>query len=278
MPAPNTVAEFLALVKKSSLVEAARLDSFLGHAGDCADPEEDPQILAAKMVGQGLVTQFQAEQYLLGKWRGFTIGKYRVLERLGFGGTGTVYLAEHMFVRRRVAVKVLPQTKADNPAALGRFYREARAAGTLDHPNLVKCHDVDQDGNLHFLVMEFVDGTNLQELVTKFGPLTLERAAHCVKQAALGLQHAHDNGLVHRDVKPANLILDRQGEVRVADLGLARFYWPGSTTTRTCSRSSTTTRTCWAPPTTSPPSRRSTATRWTSGRTSTASAAPSTSC
>ena len=171
-----------------------------------------------------MITQFQAEQFLLGKWRGFTIGKYKVLERLGFGGTGTVYLCEHLMVRRKVAVKVLPATKADNPAALGRFYREARAAGVLDHPNLVKCHDIDQDGSLHFLVMDFVDGSSLQTIITKFGPMPIEFAAHSIKQAAHGMQHAHEAGLVHRDIKPANILLDRKGTIRVLDLGLARFF------------------------------------------------------
>jgi serine/threonine protein kinase len=120
---------------------------------------------------------------------------------------------------------VLPATKADNPAALGRFYREARAAGVLDHPNLVKAHDIDQDGGLHFLVMDYVDGTNLQEIVARFGPMPPARAAHCVCQAAEGLQHAHERaGVIHRDIKPANILLDRTGTVRVLDLGLARFF------------------------------------------------------
>src|SRR5262249_23735228 len=159
----------------------------------------------------------------LGKWRGFTIGKYKVLERLGFGGSGSVYLCEHLIVQRKVAVKVLPHSRSESPAALGRFYREARAAGVLDHPNLVKCHDVDQRNGLHFLVMDYVDGTNLQELVTRFGPMDVTRAAHYICQASLGLQYAHDVGLIHRDVKPANILVDRIGIVRILDLGLARF-------------------------------------------------------
>ncbi len=118
-----------------------------------------------------------------------------------------------------------PVSKADNPAAVGRFYREAaRRGAVLDHPNLVKAHDIDQDNGLHFLVMEYVDGTSLQEIVARFGPLSIERAAHYTRQAALGLQAAHEGGLIHRDIKPANILLDRQGVVRVLDLGLARFF------------------------------------------------------
>src|SRR4029077_18306313 len=111
---------------RSGLINAQRLDDALRPQ---SDEEARPPQMAKRLVAAGLLTQFQAEQFLLGKWRGFTIGKYKVLEKLGFGGNGTVYLCEHMVVRRKVAIKVLPATKADNPAALGRFYREARAAG-----------------------------------------------------------------------------------------------------------------------------------------------------
>ncbi len=220
MPAPSTPAELLELVLKSELVAPQRLDALLAQS----PPGGSVKHLADRLVGAGLITRFHAEQFLQGRWRGFTIGKYRVLERIGSGGMGTVYLAEHQVVGRRVAIKVLPTSQADSPAALGRFYREARASGVLDHPNLVKAHDVDQDGNLHFLVMDYVDGTNLQDVVTRFGALSVERACHYIRQAALGLQAAHDAGLVHRDIKPANIVLERTGTVRLLDLGLARFY------------------------------------------------------
>jgi serine/threonine protein kinase len=221
MPAPTKTDDFLDLVRKSGLVSPDELETFSQQVN--AD-EITPKKTASMLVGAGLVTYFQAEQFLLGKWRGFTIGKYKVLERLGFGGTGTVYLCEHLQVHRKVAVKVLPITKSDNPAALGRFYREARAAGILEHPNLVKCHDVDQDNGLHFLVMDYVDGSSLQHIIGKFGPMAVERAAGYMRQAALGLQAAHQAGLVHRDIKPANILVDRRGVVRVLDLGLARFF------------------------------------------------------
>jgi serine/threonine protein kinase len=224
MPAPNTIDEFLDVIRRSDLIAAERLDAFL--AGQ--DGTSKPSQLAARMVAAGLITQFHAEQFLRGKWRGFVIGKYKVLERIGFGGNGTVYLCEHVVVRRRVAIKVLPNSKLDSPTALTRFYREARAAGALDHPHLVKAHDVDEENGVHFLVMDYVDGTNLQDLVSRCGPLDPVRAANCVAQVALGLQAAHDAGLVHRDVKPSNILIDRSGVVRVADLGLARFFCDAS--------------------------------------------------
>src|SRR5207247_730125 len=168
---------------------------------------------------------FQAEQFLAGKWRRFTLGKYKVLERLGAGGMGSVYLCEHKLMRRRVAVKVLPTAKAADPASLERFYREARAVAALDHPNIIRAYDVDHEEDLHFLVMEYVDGLSLQDLVRKSGPLAPATAANYIGQAARGLQHAHEvAGLVHRDIKPGNLIVDRGGTVKILDMGLARFF------------------------------------------------------
>src|SRR5215467_16119130 len=118
MPAPSTIDEFRA---------AGQMPA-------------DPAKLAIQLVRDGILTHFQAEQFLQGKWRRFTIGKYKVLERLGSGGMGSVYLCEHKFMRRRVAVKVLPAAKAEDQASLERFYREARAAAALDHPNIVRAY------------------------------------------------------------------------------------------------------------------------------------------
>ena len=110
------------------------------------------------------------------------------------------------------------------PVGLERFYREARAVAALDHPNIVRAYDIDQDDNLHFLVMEYVDGSNLQDLVKKVGPLDPIRACHYIYGAAVGLQHAHEIGLVHRDIKPGNILVDRTGVVKILDMGLARFF------------------------------------------------------
>ncbi len=224
MPLPVTAEQFVALVRKSNLADAERLDALL-QGGTAAGAEPAPAELARRLVDAGLLTNFQSEQLLQGKWRGFTIGKFKVLERLGSGGMGSVYLCEHMTMRHKVAVKVLPIAKAQDPAALGRFYREARAAGVLDHPNLVRAHDIDQEGELHYLVMDYVDGVNLQRLVMKTtGPLPVDRACHYTYQAAHGLDHAFKAGLVHRDIKPANVLIDRTGTVKILDLGLARFF------------------------------------------------------
>ncbi len=224
MAAPASADEFLDLVRKSGVVDEKRLDTYVQQLRASGSMPDEPGKLAGYMVRDGLLTHFQAEQFLLGKWRRFTIGKYKVLERLGSGGMGSVYLCEHKFMRRRVAVKVLPAAKAEDPSSLERFYREARAAAALDHPNIVRAYDIDQDENLHFLVMEYVDGASLQEIIKKTGPMPVLRAAHYIRQSAIGLQHAHEAGLVHRDIKPGNLLVDRTGIVKVLDMGLARFF------------------------------------------------------
>jgi serine/threonine protein kinase len=225
MPAPTTIDEFLDLVRKSGVVEDKRLAAHLDKLRAGGQMPPDPLRLAQQLVRDGVLTHFQAEQFLQGKWRRFTIGKYKVLERLGSGGMGSVYLCEHLLMRRRVAVKVLPAAKAEDSSSLERFYREARAVAALDHPNIVRAYDIDQDDNLHFLVMEHVDGSSLQEIIKRTGTMDVLRAAHYIRQAALGLQHAHETAaLVHRDIKPGNILVDRNGIVKVLDMGLARFF------------------------------------------------------
>jgi serine/threonine protein kinase len=224
MPSPVTVDDLLKLIRKSGMIDEPRLDAYFERLRLAGPLPSDVRKVAGAMVKDGLLTYFQAEQFMLGKWRGFTIGKYKLLERIGFGGMGQVFLCEHMYMRRRVAIKVLPPAKAEEPAALGRFYREARAAAALDHPNIVRTHDIDQDGNLHFLVMEYVDGSSLLEIIRKTGPMAIDRACHYVWQSVQGLDHAFRVGVIHRDIKPGNILIDRHGVSKILDMGLARFY------------------------------------------------------
>jgi serine/threonine protein kinase len=226
MPAPSTVPDFLELVKKSGVIEERRLNQYVEQLRAQGTIAREPEGLATQLVQEGLLTKFQSEQFLQGKWRRFTIGKYKVLERLGAGGMGSVYLCEHTLMRRRVALKVLPASNSKDSSSLERFYREARAVAALDHPNIVRAYDIDHEDALHFLVMEHVDGASLQEMVKRAGTgMDPIRAAHYIRQAALGLQHAHEAaGLVHRDIKPGNILVDRNGIVKVLDMGLARFF------------------------------------------------------
>jgi serine/threonine protein kinase len=218
MPAPITAAEFLDLVLKSRVIDPARLAPVLKSAPAAGTPD----VLAARLRDAGLLTTFQAAQLLRGKFRRLLVGRYRILDRLGTGGSGEVLLAEHLDMKRRAALKVLPRDKADDPFARERFLREARAAGQLDHPHLVRAFDAGEDGGTVFLAMEYVDGLSLQDLVDRGGPLDPARAADYLRQAARGLGYLADRGLVHRDVKPANLLVDRSGVVKVLDLGLVR--------------------------------------------------------
>jgi serine/threonine protein kinase len=228
MPAPATVPEFLELVRKSGLAPENKLNELLGRHRATGSPQTVDQA-AALLVRDAQLTFFQSKQLKLGRYKRFTIGaKYRLLELIGAGGMGAVYLCEHTLMKRLVALKVLPVEKLDEQSNLERFYREARAVAALDHPNIVRAYDIDQYEKLHFLVMEYVDGHSLQEIVARyalekkqFDPV---RAAHYIAQAAVGMQHAHELGMVHRDIKPGNLLLDRTGVIKVLDMGLARFF------------------------------------------------------
>src|SRR5262249_48397369 len=155
-------------------------------------------------------------------------GRYRVVRLLGQGGMGAVYEAEHRVMQRPVALKVINRAFTASPAAVERFRREVRAASKLSHPNVVTAFDAETAaGGTHFLVMEFVAGSTLARLVKQRGPLPVAEACDYVRQAALGLQHAHERGMVHRDVKPENLILTHDGCVKVLDFGLAALSAEG---------------------------------------------------
>jgi predicted Ser/Thr protein kinase len=149
--------------------------------------------------------------------------RYRLIEVLGSGGMGCVYRAEHRLMERPVALKVISRELTRDPAAVERFRREVKTAARLSHPNIVTAHDAEQANDLHFLVMEYVEGVSLDRLVEQRGRLPVAQACEYVRQAALGLQHAHERGMVHRDIKPQNLMLTPQGQVKVLDFGLARF-------------------------------------------------------
>jgi serine/threonine protein kinase len=149
--------------------------------------------------------------------------KFLILAELGRGGMGVVYKAQHRFMEILVALKVINKSLLDNPGALERFDREVRAAAKLDHPHIVRALDADRAGDLRILVMDFVEGANLQDVLDKKGPLPIPHACHYIRQAALGLQYAHDQGMVHRDIKPQNLILTPRGQVKILDFGLARL-------------------------------------------------------
>src|SRR6478609_4745345 len=220
-----TTNKLVDLLKRSNLVDEAKLTSFLEKAaaahGEAA--LEDQQKLSELLIAENLITRWQADKLLAGKHKGFRLGKYKLLGQIGKGGMSSVYLAEHEMMRRRVAIKVLPTSRVNDSSYLERFRLEARAVAKLDDPNIVRAYDIDNEGQIHYIVMEYVDGQDLHQIVVANGPLDYDTAADYIAQVANGLQHAHEMGLVHRDIKPANCLVDRHGTVKLLDLGLAKL-------------------------------------------------------
>ena len=220
-PAAPSFEEFIRRLAESGLMTGQEVRQFL----DSLTLEQRPTAadqLARIMFQKGLLTKFQAQAVFQGKTRGLVVGNYVVLDKLGAGGMGQVYKAQHRKMKRIVALKMLPSQATQSPDAVRRFQREVEAAAKLSHPNVVTAHDADEANGLHFLVMEHVDGQDLAALVKDRGPLPLAQAVDCTVQAARGLEYAHRQGVIHRDIKPSNLLLDKSGVVKVLDLGLAR--------------------------------------------------------
>jgi len=221
-----TVTTFLDVVGRSNLVDSDRLQAALKKhkASDNGSLPESAVEMADLLIGDGLLTKWQVEKLLDKKHKGFFLGKYKLLGHLGTGGMSSVYLAEHTLMNQLRAIKVLPKSRINDSSYLARFYLEAKASAKLDHPNIVRAYDVDNQKDTHFLVMEFVEGRDLQIIVNAQGPLDCATAANYVAQAAEGFAHAHNEGLIHRDVKPANLlVLNEDCTVKILDLGLALF-------------------------------------------------------
>jgi hypothetical protein len=212
----------------SGLLSAEELAAFertLVGDHDLLD-DANASILAAELIRAGKLTSYQVDAICRGREHTLVLGEYTVLDKIGQGGMGQVYKARHRRMERVVALKILPPAAVSSPEAVKRFHREVRAAARLSHPNIVVAYDAGQAGDIHFLVMEYVDGRDLSALLRERGPLATEDAVGYVLQAARGLAYAHAAGMVHRDVKPANLLLDRQGTVKILDLGLARYEDP----------------------------------------------------
>jgi serine/threonine protein kinase len=215
-----SVAELLDALRQSQLLGPGRLEEL---GGDLPSPLPEPQALAVDLVRRGWLTPFQAEQLLRGRGRTLVLGPYVLLERLGEGGMGTVYKARHRSMGRVVALKVIRPERLAQGDTAQRFQREIRALAQLSHANIVTAYHADCAGDTSFLVMEYVEGTDLYRLVEASGPLAVHQACDFIRQAALALQHACECGLVHRDVKPSNLLLMRDRPViKLLDLGLAR--------------------------------------------------------
>ncbi|MEM7455528.1 MAG: serine/threonine-protein kinase [Planctomycetota bacterium] len=220
--ADPSAKSFLKLLRRSEIVAERKLDAALSELsrrfnGEVVTTDD----LSAHLIATGLITDWHREKLCAGKYKGFFLGKYKLLGHLGTGGMSSVFLAEHKISGQKRAIKVLPRKKVPDKTYLDRFYREGRAAASLNHPNIVRIYDICNDADTHYMVMEWVDGRDLYEIVKADGAMGFEESARAIADACKGLVHAHERNLVHRDIKPANLLRTRSGDIKILDLGLA---------------------------------------------------------
>ncbi len=223
----STTAELLDLLRQSGLVGHNDFAALAHQLPETA--RGDVREAARWLVAQRWLSAWQVQHLLAGRWKGFFLGRYKLLRLLGTGGMGRVFLAEHTYLKRPVALKLLTDADADSPR-LRRFFRESQAVAALNHPHICGVYDFDTDGRFHFLVQEYLEGPDLQQLVEREGPLPIAQAVRYTIQAAQALDHAHRHGMIHRDVKPANLMLNARGELKLLDLGVVRWHRCGDPT------------------------------------------------
>ncbi len=220
-----TLSQFLTLLDESGIITAEEAIAFQKSQGAACNSALE---LAKILVEQGKLTEFQIKMILQCKGDRLFLGDYVILQQIGAGGMGKVYLAEHCRMKRQVALKSLPLRMVPDEQAIGRFHREVQAAAKLTHPNIVTAYDAGEDKEIHYFVMEYVEGINLSEYVKEEGVLPVEVAVDYITQVAKGLGFAHSKNIVHRDIKPANLLLDNNGVVKILDMGLARVDSEGT--------------------------------------------------
>ncbi|QDU15061.1 Serine/threonine-protein kinase PknB [Gimesia maris] len=215
-----TLEQFASQLDDSGVISAEDIAAFQESQ---SPPVESAEDLAKLLVKHKKVTKLQAKLVFQGKGKQLQLGNYLIQDKIGSGGMGDVYLAKHSRMNRSVALKVLPAAMAEDEKTIRRFQREVQAAAKLSHPNVVTAHDADEAKGIHYLVMEYVDGTDLGAFIKKQGVLPVGQALDYILQAAKGLEYAHEEGIIHRDIKPSNMLLDKKGNVKILDMGLARI-------------------------------------------------------
>jgi response regulator RpfG family c-di-GMP phosphodiesterase len=231
---PGSPASVLEELLASALILAEDWEALPAPTRDYLARCPDAVVLLSLLVQYGLLTEYQAQQVGTGQSHGLVLNNYRVLDRLGLGTLGVVYKAEHIHLRRLVAIKVFTLDASPAPEALQDFYHQTRAVTRLRHPNLVEVHDLGrmagpypQSAPQYYLVMEYVAGWDLQSWVANQGPLAPELACHVIYQLASALAEAHPLQLVHGDIKPSNVRVTPEGQAKLLDFGLARRFRPG---------------------------------------------------
>lgn len=225
----SSIATFRNQILETGLISAEDLSRIEEAISQNLTGTDAVQHLARELVRQRVLTKYQVEQIYAGKGSTLRLGNYVVIDELGRGGMGAVLKAEHIRMKRMVAVKVLSKAVTKQPELVKRFEREVEAIARLRHPNIVTAYDADEDRGIHFLVMEYIPGRDLAAVVGQRGGLPVAEAVNYICQAARGLEYAHHCGIVHRDIKPGNLLLGDDGIVRILDLGLARIDVFGGT-------------------------------------------------
>ena len=220
---PSTIREVVDRLAHTEIVPRADLDALVRDEFD-NQHDADSTVFAAQLVDRGWLSPFQAER--LQRNETIVIDDYVLLEQRGAGGMARVYKARHRKMNRIVALKLIREPAATSRQAVGRFQREIKAVAALDHPGIVRAYDAGEVDGIHYLVMEYVEGQDLAHSVRESGALSVERAIDYVIQAAESLAYVHRQGIIHRDVKPSNLMLTPEGRIRVLDLGLARLRHP----------------------------------------------------
>ncbi|MGD0896877.1 MAG: serine/threonine-protein kinase, partial [Thermoguttaceae bacterium] len=203
-----TVQQFIERLTESGLMSAAEVAKFQEGLPSDKRPR-DVQQLAQVLVQHGKLTKYQAQAVYQGKTKVLVFGEYTVLDQIGEGGMGVVLKARHRRMKRIVAIKVLPLAAMKQAGAVERFHREVQAAAQLIHPNIVTAYDAGEHRGMYYLAMEYIEGHDLATAVKEHGPLEVRQAVECTLQAARGLQYAHEQGIIHRDIKPGNLLLDK---------------------------------------------------------------------
>lgn len=214
-----SAGQYLELLEKSGLLSSRQVAK-IERAFDVT-PDKSGEDLARQLVKKRVLTPFQAERLLEGRYRGFLIDRYRIREILGVGGMGCVFIAEDPESNEKVALKVLSSQYSSDAGMLARLKLEAWAGMQVQHPNVVRTHEMGSTGAVTYLVMDLVRAISLHEMVALGGAVRPEMVCDMFRQAALGLQAAHDRNIIHRDIKPANLLIDQTGHTWLLDFGLA---------------------------------------------------------
>ncbi|HEV3121295.1 MAG TPA: serine/threonine-protein kinase [Isosphaeraceae bacterium] len=215
----GTPVDLLPVIRKSGVLTDKQFDELRANVLS-GDYPNDSHMLADRLVKEKLLTEYQVHRFLSNKSHGLTVGRYVILDRVGSGSMGRVYKATHRLMGRVVAIKIIAPEIVTNERVVARFQREMRLVGRLDHPNVVRAYDADQIERILYIVMEYVPGESLGTRLRVKGPIPPVEVVHFAAQAALGLGHAHAQGIVHRDIKPSNLYLSDSRQVKVLDLGL----------------------------------------------------------